>query len=150
QLRPCPPPLLGAERIGRLAQSLGRLAEVLVDLLVVEQRLRRPLAVRHPPIGALRRAVGAADVLAQLLVLDQLPDVRVRARRLRRVARAVCAASRLGLRAPCHRLHSSSVLPRSGRSLYPRDGSDSGLERLLDPLDVDELEVAALMFGDLA
>src|SRR4051794_9085109 len=65
-----------AQGVGRVAQRVCRLAQLLLRLLVV-QRGSRALAVRHAPVSVACRLVGRAQVVAQLVVLDQACYVRV-------------------------------------------------------------------------
>src|SRR5436190_4361880 len=73
---------LSAQRVGCLAQRRGRLAELLLDLLVLGQGPDRSLAVRHPRIRLARGLEGRAKVVAQVIVLDQPLYVLVRTNRL--------------------------------------------------------------------
>src|SRR5947208_4384466 len=91
---------------------------------------------------------GLLDASAQVLVLDQAPDVRVGPGRLCRLARLVT------LRALC--CHRQPLLFRSTfHGAYTRYSSfiDAWLkrriQRFFDAVDVDELEPTALGLGDL-
>ena len=68
-----------------VAHAARGLADVLLQLLVLEDLLRRALAVAQPPVGVASRLVGLDDVLPQVLVLDEPLDVRVGAGRLSRL-----------------------------------------------------------------
>src|SRR4051794_15426569 len=64
-----------AESDGRVAERLGGRLHVLLEPLVVEDRLRRRLAVLEAADGAAGVLVGGPEVLAQLLVLHDPLDV---------------------------------------------------------------------------
>src|SRR5215210_6388820 len=66
----------------RVAQRLGGIPDVLLELLIVEDRLRRRLAVGEPLDRAARRLVRLDDVVAQVIVFDDALDVRAVLRRL--------------------------------------------------------------------
>ena len=66
-----------AQGHGRVADRLGRLLEVLLQLLVVEELLRGRLAVAQPAERVAAGLVGLHDVRAQILVVDDLLHVRV-------------------------------------------------------------------------
>src|SRR6185437_9336014 len=102
-----PAPLLLAaglgvpQRVRRVLQGRGRLAELLLGLLVLGDRLDRSLAVGHAGVRLARRFEGGPHVLAQLLVLDDPLHVRVV---LHRLPRGYGAGSGLGglLLLRCH------------------------------------------------
>jgi len=64
---------LGAllERARRVPQGVRRLAQLALELLVLEDRPARRLAVAHAPVRAARRAIRGEQAAAQLLVLEQ-------------------------------------------------------------------------------
>src|SRR6202042_832176 len=66
------------QRGRRITQRLDRLLEVTLELLVLEQRLGRGLAVGQAGVRAPARVVSGPDVVPQLSVLDDPPDVRRR------------------------------------------------------------------------
>src|SRR4051794_6424238 len=84
------------QRGRRVAQRVGGALEVLVQLLVLDEDLRRRLAVLQAAVRVLRGLEGHDHVVAQLLVLDDPLDVRVVAH----VARGGCGGAGLVLR--CH------------------------------------------------
>ena len=87
QPAPAAPLALAAQLVGRLAKRLGGGAQVALHLLVLGDRLHGPLAVRHPLVRVPGRLEGVANVVSQLLVLDQAPHIRIGARRTGRLTR---------------------------------------------------------------
>jgi hypothetical protein len=77
-----PPPLrcfLGASRKATLASlnAHARLLELLLELLVVEDLLRRGrLPAAQPSVGAARGLVRLHDVVAEVLIVEHALDVR--------------------------------------------------------------------------
>src|SRR5262249_35145730 len=99
----------GTQPVGGLAQVLGRVAEVLLHLLVAGDGLDRALAVAGgPTVGAARRVEGLTQAVAQLFVLDQLLHVGVFASRRVKVPGAIRGLTRL-------RLRHASLLPLGRR-----------------------------------
>ena len=66
------------QRVRRLTQRVGRLGQLPLELAVLEQGLRRRLAVAHAPVGATSRGVRREQVRAKLLVLQETLDVSAR------------------------------------------------------------------------
>src|ERR1700729_4202922 len=66
------------QRGRRVTQRLDRLLEVTLELLILEQRLGRGLAVGQARVRAPARVVRGLHVIPQLSVLDDPPDVRRR------------------------------------------------------------------------
>jgi hypothetical protein len=87
----------------RFFGRLGGLLQVLVELLVVEQRLRGRLAVVDAAVGVAGRFEGDDDVVAQILVLDEPLDVRAGPVH----CGVACGLGGLALR--CHHSHLGSL-----------------------------------------
>src|SRR5829696_1433716 len=92
--------LRAAQRLGRVLERVGRDAQLALRLLVLGHGLDRALPV-HARVGLLRRLERAAQVLAQLGVLDQPLYVLVRADRLARGKRSGAGLGGLLLRCHC-------------------------------------------------
>src|SRR3954453_10100462 len=119
--------LLGAlaQRVGGLLEVLGGLLDALLQLLVVEERLVRRLAVGQPLEGVPAGLVRELEVLAHVLVLDHPLDRGAGLRLCRDPGRAAGGLGRLLL--GCHQLSTPIVVPTGMAGAYP--GSDSRIIR---------------------
>src|SRR5829696_3401045 len=103
--------LAAPQGVGGFLQVARRRLKLLLGLLVVEQRLGGTSPVGHAAVGVARGVVGGAQVVAQLLVLDQAVHVRVRRGRLARRYRTSRALRGLLL----FRCHGSPRIDRARR-----------------------------------
>ena len=98
----------GAQLLAGVAQALGRLAQVLLDLAVAGHGLDRALAVAGgAAVGAASGLEGVAQAVAQLVVLDQALHIGVLTRGPRSAARSAVWVALLSW--PCPLLAGSAV-----------------------------------------